>query len=162
MEKYVAGRITFFLEGKNYFTEKQFGFRNSRSTSGALSTILDNILYQLNNAEFSVVAYLDFQKAFDTINHKIIITKLENAGLGQNSLKLLQNYLSNRKQKTKIHSGISSIKSITVGVPQGSTIRPLMFIVYINDLSKVLQSCKSCMYADDTVLYCGSVNRKLV
>ena len=101
LEKYVAGRITFFLEGKNYFTEKQFGFRNCRSTSGALSTILDNIVYQLNNAEFSVVAYLDFQKAFDTINHKIIIKKLENAGLGQNSLKLLQNYLSNRKQKNK-------------------------------------------------------------
>ena len=90
------------------------------------------------------------------------MNKLMKAGLGPSLLALIRNYLSGRRQKTKLYSEISTLKPVNTGVPQGSTIGPLMFIVYINDLTTVLQTCKSCMYADDTVIYCSSLSRKLV
>ena len=161
LEKYITKQITYFLEEKNYFDENQFGFRKNKSTTGALTTILDDIISQLNNSKYSLVAYLDFQKAFDTINHEILINKLRDAGLGKNLLALISNYLNGRKQRTKLFSNLSTLMPVVTGVPQGSTIGPLMFIVYINDLSTVLQRCKSCMYADDTVIYCGSTSRKI-
>ena len=130
--------------------------------TGALTTILDEIIVHLNDSEYSLVAYLDFKKAFDTINHKILINKLENAGVGHNFIVLIQNYLSNRGQRTRLDSSVSTLMPVGTGVPQGSTIGPLMFIIYINDLVNVLQNCKSCMYADDTVLYCGNVSEKAV
>ena len=75
---------------------------------------------------------------------------------------LVKNYLSGRKQRTRLYSAVSTQMPVSIGVPQGPTIGPLMFIVYINDLTTVLQSCKSCMYADDTVLYCSNVSNKTV
>ena len=146
LEKYITKKITYFLEEKNYFDENQFGFRKNKSTTGALTTILDDIISQLNNSKYSLVAYLDFQKAFDTINHEILINKLRDAGLGKNLLALISNYLNGRKQRTKLFSNLSTLMPVVTGVPQGSTIGPLMFIVYINDLSTVLQRCKSYMY----------------
>ena len=140
----------------------QFGFRKNKSTAAALTTVLDDVISQLNNLEYSLVAYLDFKKAFDTINHKILINKLEKAGLGPNLIALIKNYLSNRKQKTRLFTETSTLETVGIGVPQGSTVGPLMFIVYINDLCTVLQNCNHCMYADDTVLYCSNVSRKLV
>ena len=162
IERYITKQITDFLENQEFFTDNQFGFRKSKSTVAALTTILDDVISQLNNMEYSLVAYLDFKKAFDTINHKILINKLEKAGLGPNLIALIKNYLSGRKQKTKLFSEVSTLKPVEIGVPQGSTIGPLMFIVYINDLDTVLQKCNHCMYADDTVLYCSNASRKLV
>ena len=150
-----------YLEETKFFTEIQFGFRKNKSTTAALTTILDDIINHLNNGEYSLVAFLDFKKAFDTINHEILLSKLLNAGLGQNLIDLIRNYLSGRMQKTKLYSVTSTLRSVRVGVPQGSTIGPLLFIVYINDLNEVLQHCKSCMYADDTVLYCNNLSKKV-
>ena len=131
LEKYITKQITYFLEENNYFAENQFGFRKGKSTTGALTTILDDIIAQLNNVEYSLVAYLDFQKAFDTINHDILIRKLQNAGLGENLLMLVNNYLSGRKQRTRLYSAVSTQMPVSIGVPQGSTRGPLMFNVYI-------------------------------
>ena len=82
--------------------------------------------------------------------------------MGERLLGLLRNYLMSRKQKTRVHNTLSSLELVNVGVPQGSTIGPIMFIVYINDLPTVLEHSKSLMYADDTVLYCGHINDKNV
>ena len=155
IEKFVTVKIQFFLEDKNYFTDKQNGFRKGKSTSGALTNFLDDIITNMNDSKMCVVAYLDFQKAFDTINHNILLNKLKLAGMGDKLLGLLGNYLSNRKQKTMVHNTLSDLKPINIGVPQGSTIGPIMFIVYINDLPNVLENSGAIMYADDTVLYCG-------
>ena len=162
LEKHITSKITEFLENKNFFTEKQFGFRKNKSTATALTTFMDDILFQLNKGDLSVVAYLDFKKAFDTINHDILINKLVNAGIGQSLSNLLRNYLSNRKQKTKLYGVTSTLKAVKIGVPQGSTIGPIMFIVFINDLPNVLQHSSALMYADDTVLYSSHLASKTV
>ena len=161
-EKYMTTEITKFLEGNNFFTNTQFGFRKNKSTAAALTTFLDDVLARLNEGDLSVVAFLDFKKAFDTINHDILINKLGKAGIGQTLLRLLRNYLSNRKQKTKLYGTTSSLKSITIGVPQGSTVGPIMFIIFINDLPGVLESSNVLMYADDTVLYSSHQDSKIV
>ena len=110
----------------------------------------------------SVVAYLDFQKAFDTIDHKILLAKLKACGIGDRLIALFQNYLTGRKQRTKLFNAYSELKPVTIGVPQGSSIGPTMFIVYIIDLPTNLVHSKAIMYADDTVLYCSDdVNKAL-
>ena len=91
----------------------------------------------------SKAAYLDVQKAFDTINHKILLSKLRSCRVGDRLCALLQNYLENRQPKTKLYDGVSNLKPVTIGVPQGSTIGPVMFITYINDLLDVLEHTTS-------------------
>ena len=162
LEKLITSKIQNYLENKNSFGDNQNGIRKGKSTSSALTTFLDDIISGLNDSKTSIVAYLDFQKAFDTINHKILLNKLKRAGLGVKLLSLLENYLSGRKQKTKVHGATSELMPISVGVPQGSTLGPIMFIVYINNLTSVLQHCKCLMYADDTVLYCSHDKEKSV
>ena len=161
LEKFISKKLTIYLEENKYFTENQFGFRKNKSTSSALTTVLDDVIDQLNEAKVNIVAYLDFQKAFDTINHGLLLNKLRNAGVGGNTLRLLENYLTNRKQRTKLHSATSTLKPVPIEVPQGSTVGPLMFIVFINDLPKVLENSNAVMYADDTVVYCGDISEKV-
>ena len=132
----------------------------NKSTSGAFTDLVDSIVTGLNNSEYGAVAYLDFQKAFDTINHRILLQKLKMSGMGPKLMHLLKNYLTNRKQKTKLNGNLSTLENIAVGVPQGSTIGPIMFIIYINDLPEVLSNSSTIMYADDTVLCCKDESSK--
>ena len=162
LEKYITVNMQSFLEGKNYFTDSQNGFRAGKSTASALSTLLDNIVTDLNASKTNVVTFLDFKKAFDTIDHIVLMRKLKQSGLGTKLLNLLENYLSNRKQKTTLFNAMSTLEEVNIGVPQGSTVRPIMFIVYINDLVQVLKHCKPLMYADDTVIFCSHDNNKQV
>ena len=97
-------------------------------------------------------------KAFDTVNHEILIKKLEHFGIKGKNAKWVKNYLHNRKQCTYANDMLSKEESITCGVPQGSVCGPLLFLLYIDDISKVLTTCKVSLYADDTVLYCSAKN----
>ena len=162
LEKHITVKMENFLEDKNYLVPNQNGFRKGKSTSSALTTFLDDIILNLNDSKTSIVAYLDFQKAFDTINHTILLNKLRKAGLGERLMKLLANYLTGPKQRTHVHGTLSDLAPIGIGVPQGSTVGPIMFILYINDLPLVLEHSKCIMYAADTVLYCGHANNKNV
>ena len=162
LEKYLTSKIETHLEENQFFTENQYGFRKGKSTVGAMTKFLDDIVCSLNDSKICIAAYLDVQKAFDTINHKILLSKLRSCGIGVRLCALLQNYLENRQQKTKLYNGISDLKPVTIGVPQGSTIGPVMFIIYINDLPGILEHATPLMYADDTVLYCGDVDNKIV
>ena len=107
------------------------------------------------------MAYLDVRKAFDTMNHKKLIAKLKHCRLGVGLCNLLENYVQNRKQRIKLNNVTSDLKSVTTGVPQGSTFGPVMFIVYINDLAKVLEHAHSYTYADDTVIYCFDLDNRV-
>ena len=160
LEKYITKNIVQFLEAKEFFSDSQSGFRKGKSTAGATSKLLDKIICDLNDSKTSVAAYLDVQKAFDSINHNILLRKLRSCGLGVQICTLLRNYLHNRAQKTKLHNAQSDLKPVRIGVPQGSTLGPVLFIIYINDLAETLENVHPYMYADDTVLYFAHNNRK--
>ena len=162
LEKFITVKIQSYLEDKNFFVGAQNGFRKGKSTSAALTSFLDDVIGDLNESRTNVVTYLDFQKAIDTINHRILLRKLRHAGLGESLLDLLGNYLTNRTQKNKLYNSVSDLQPANIGVPQGSTIGPIMFIVYINDLPSVLENSSCIMYADDTVMYCAHSDNRIV
>ena len=148
-EKVLYGRLNDYFTKNNLLSQQQYGFRNNYSTSLAITD--ENLLHNLNNQLISCAVFLDLRKAFDSVNHSILLTKLEHYGVRGNALKLIQSYLSNRKQYVQGGNIKSSLNSIISGVPQGSILGPLFFLIFINDLSKS-NSMKSILFADDTVL----------
>ena len=104
--------------------------------------------------------FIDLKKAFDTVNHPILIRKLEHYGIRENSLQWFTSYLSNRKQYVYFNGHSSEVKSINCGVPQGSVLGPLLFLLYINDLPHVSSNLRFYLFADDTNLYYESNDLK--
>ena len=102
--------------------------------------------------------FIDLRKAFDTVNHKILCNKLKSYGIRNNNLNWITNYLFNRTQETLVNGKRSNSLPVNCGVPQGSVLGPLLFLVYVNNMSKVLTQVKYCLYADDTVLYMSGNN----
>ncbi|CAB4035751.1 Hypothetical predicted protein [Paramuricea clavata] len=100
--------------------------------------------------------FLDLSKAFDTVNYSILFSKLSKAGFTDATITWFKSYLYQRIQVTRVDNATSSAKYVSVGVPQGSVLGPLLFILYVNDLPSCIKKCKVTMYADDTVLYFSS------
>ena len=119
------------------------------------------IYLTMNNNEITIAAYIDAMKAFDTVNHNILLKKLQYFGIKGKCADWFKEYLKERKQCT-IANDIISSKPITCGVPQGSVCGPLLFLFYINDISRSLKNCKVSLYADDTVLYYSSVRNYMI
>ena len=152
IEKIVHNRLSNFLENHSLLDPNQGGFRKNNPTINSIANYIDNIYDAINNNKTSLAIYIDFSKAFDTVNHEILLQKLSHLGIKNNSLLWLKSYLHNRKQRTFINNVYSNYNNIECGVPQGSTLGPLLFLVYINDLRNCLTHSKSYLYADDTVL----------
>ena len=132
---------------------RQSGFRKNFSTETALISMVDRMLWNLDNNSVTGLIFADFKKAFDLVDHEIMIQKLQIYGLDENSLKLLKSYLSDRKQRTVIGNAYSSSQSLLHGVPQGSVLAPLLFLIYINDLAEVMPPATTVdIFADDTTL----------
>ena len=142
-----------YLDEFNLVTEHQSGFRSGHSTISAIADFTDDIYRAINNSNITHTVFIDFSKAFDTINHEILLKKLFHLGFKQSSINWFQNYLTNRKQRIIANNKFSDLKDIVCGVPQGSILGPLLFLLYVNDLGDCLQYTKYKLYADDTVLY---------
>ena len=150
-EKVMHHRISTFLEKYNRLSPSQFGFRSSRDTSSALQVILHNIYSALDQKLLAANVYLDFSKAFDTVPHDIILTKLEHHGIRGSTLDWFRSYLSGRSQYVSLGEVRSTLCPINRGVLQGSILGPLLFIIMINDMF-CCHDLKMISYADDTTL----------
>ena len=142
-----------FTETKLFF-DSQYGFRTKHSTELAALELIDRIVVKMDQNKIPLNIYLDLSKAFDTINHEILIYKLKHYGIIGNSLNLLKSYLTNRKQHVELGETTSNYRSITTGVPQGSILGPLLFIIYLNDLVNATDKFYPIVYADVCVCYC--------
>ena len=151
-EKLLHKRIYNFLEHSNLIYDYQFGFRQGHSTIHAVQTAISSVITSLNSSYHSMGIFIDFSKAFDTIQHSILLKKLNHYGIRGIALDLIKDYLSNRKQYTFFdNQGSSSLMDITAGVPQGSVLGPLFFVIYVNDIINCTgNSVKIIMFADDT------------
>ena len=158
LEKIVHSRITSFWDDNNFLSENQGGFRKGHSTISTIADLTDELFCQINQGNTTLAAFIDLRKAFDTVNLNILINKLERAGIRGGLLLWCKSYLAGRTQCTIANGVVSDPKSITCGVPQGSVLGPLFFLVYVNDLQGTLNECGLKLYADDTVLYQSGLN----
>ena len=134
MEKIVASRLTFFLERNNILSKWQFGFRAGHSTSHPMVHFLNKITDALNKKKHAVAIFCDLKKAFNTCNHNILFCKLSKYGILGIELEWFKSYLKNWKQFVSIKNKSSPLLDMLLGVPQGSILGPLLFLLCINDL----------------------------
>jgi len=153
LEKLVHRRLTNFLNKKEVLYKFQFGFRKHYSTSLALLEVLDNCYNSLDAGNKIVGLFLDLQKAFDTVDHAILLSKLQFYGIRGLMFEWLKNYLSDRKQYTVVNKVSSNIGHITCGVPQGSVLGPLLFLIYMNDIHRAVPGHDVKLFADDTNVF---------
>ena len=149
-EKIMYNRLIDFVEHSNLLYDFQFGFRKGRSTSMAITQIIDKITQALDNGEIALGVFLDFSKAFDTVNFNILFKKLEKYGIRGKALDWFKSYLADRKQYVKFENIKSTTLSIKCGVPQGSILGPLLFLLYINDIEAVSKKLFLILFADDS------------
>ena len=153
VEKVIYIRMTTFLTHTNQLHNYQFGFRSKSGTIEALISVVDSIRYNLNKPAISTPAiFLDLKKAFDTVDHSILVEKLWRMGFRGPLNTLLKSYLTNRKQKMRCGDTESSFLPLRIGVAKGSILGPLLFILYVNDLPEATANLTMTLYADDKVL----------
>ena len=151
-EKIVFLQLYEYFNTNDLLYESQYGFRQLHSTEFAALEITDQIYNNLDNKKSLLAIYLDLSKAFDTIDHSILIHKLKYYGVQGTTLNWFTSYLTNRQQYVQVNDEVSSLKTISTGVPQGSILGPLLFIIYMNDIAKVTDKFHFTLYADDTSL----------
>ena len=140
----------------NLLTIEQFGFQTGHSTGLAAIQLVDHLTKQMDMGKVPTNIYIDLSKAFDTVDHSILLDKLTYYGVCGLENLLLREYLSGRHQYVDYNGSKSRTNSISLCVPQGSILGPLLFLLYINDLPKVSHVFSMLMYADDTTLYCNT------
>lgn len=151
-EKVVFQQVYNHFQEKKLFFNAQYGFRTGHSIEFAAIELIDKIISRMDKMETPIGIFLDLSKAFDTLDHDILLQKLKYYGFNDIALKLMHSYLNNRKQYVQIEEANSDFLSVTTGVPQGSVLGPLLFIIYMNDISNASTLFEFILYADDTSL----------
>ena len=141
-----------FFSGNNLIYSSHFGFIQKYSTNHAFISLTENIRRNLDEGNIGCRIFVDLQKAFDTVEHDILLSKLEHYGIRGLANEWFKSYLSNRKQYVSINGYASNLADVKFGVPQGSVLGPRLFLIYINDLNQALKFCKVHHFADDTNL----------
>ena len=163
-------RLYKFVEHNKLLNESQYGFRKGRSTNLALLKVVNDIMEATDRKDTTIGVFVDLRKAFDTLNHDILVNKLHHLGIRGTANLWLRSYLSNRKQFVKIGSSESDHRTVKHGVPQGGILSPLLFLIYINDIVNVSRLINFALFADDTTVtksgndvaqLCQEVSREL-
>ena len=157
LEKCICMRLVSYLTKHKILSPSQFGFQTGLSTTDAILKFIEKIYASLNSKFHSISIFLDLKNAFDTVNHKILLSKLNCYGIRGNINALFKNYLQNRFQRVRIGGTFSEMKSINVGLPQGSCLSPILFLIYINDLANISNQYSTILFADDaTFTFCDA------
>ena len=143
--------LEYFTEN-NLLSSQQYGFRPNRSTELATLELVDRNIHHMNENHCPVTIYLDFSKAFDNLFYDILLSKLKHYGIQENALQLLSSYLKDRSQYVQLDNVKLSSHAVICGIPQGSVLGPLLFNIYINDITEPSTKFDFIMYADDTTL----------
>jgi hypothetical protein len=152
-ERVLYNQIYEYFTNQNLLFNSQYGFRKCHSTEFTVLELSDRIIKDMDKGELPINIYLDLSKAFDTLDHEVLIEKLKYYGIKSKSLDILKSYLSNRMQYVCYDNVKSDMLKITCGVPQGSILGPLLFIIYMNDIKCASNIFNFIMYADDTAVY---------
>ena len=152
VERVIFNQLYTYFETNKLFYRSQYGFRKRHSTEFAALELVDKLLYMMDKGQVPLGIFLDLSKAFDTIDHKKMIKKLEFYGVSDGPGKLLESYLSKRKQYVVFDDINLQVLDIKTGVPQGSILGPLLFLIYINDIVKSSNLFKFILFADDTTI----------
>ena len=152
IEKCIYNRILYFFTSNNLITNSQFGFLPNNSTVDALNSFIEFQYNALNYSQYALNVFVDLSKAFDTIDHQILLGKLDKYGVRGLPLELIRSYISDRKYRVSIDGNISNASTSNIGTAQGSILAPLLFIIYMNDLPNYLPNSFTILYADDTTL----------
>ena len=156
-EKIACIRLSIFLENNKLLSDNQFGFRSNHSTVHPMLKFMNHVSNALNKKKHCIAIFCDLRKAFDTVDHEILFKKLERLGICGSTLKWFKSYLSERKQFVSIDGVLSDLLEILIGVPQGSILGPILFLIYVNDLPE-WSNLLALLFADDTTLLASDDN----
>jgi len=157
-ERAIYVQLNKYITSNHILYSKQYGFRKKKSTKSAIIDVCNQLLQNFDNNTITIGLFLDISKAFDSVQTHILIDKLEHYGIRGPPLALISSYLSCRKQYVCIHDSKSILKEIYQGVPQGSILGPLLFLIYINDMPTCLSTGEIYLYADDATIFTSGIN----
>ena len=157
-ERHILKTLSEYLYTNNLISDSQSGFRSKHSCSTAMQHLYSQWIESQKSRHSLVLLFLDFRKAFDTVNHNLLIKKISSLGISGHLLSLLNSYLAGRTQCVKINSSLSTTLPVSCGVPQGSILAPTLFLIFINDLLSLPLHSKVHAYADDTTFYLSNPN----